>query len=297
MSSSNPSADDFTVRLRDGRAIGVASVEPRDGRPIIHCHGSGSSRLEVTLLASAATEAGVWLIGLDRPGVGYSDPQPGARLLDWPTDVTAVADQLGIERFAVEGVSAGGPYALACAYAFPQRLIACDLISTIAPPDMMRKAGTRSMGVTWALGTRFPRLVLAYARFVQRLSGSDEATTERYLARYASQLGPGDQALLAVSEIRTSVARAMAESFRRGGAGNLETVLLAIQPWGFEPARVPFERLYLRHGEQHRIAPVAAARLLAQAVPHCTATFYPNEGHFSTVVNHAREIWQVLTAR
>jgi pimeloyl-ACP methyl ester carboxylesterase len=28
--------------------------------------------------------------------------------------VAEVADQLGIERFVVEGMSAGGPYALAC---------------------------------------------------------------------------------------------------------------------------------------------------------------------------------------
>jgi pimeloyl-ACP methyl ester carboxylesterase len=301
MSTSNPPADDFTVRLRDGRTIGVASVGPPDGRPIVHCHGSGSSRLEATLLASAATEAGVRLFGLDRPGVGRSDPKPGAHILDWPADVAEVADQLGIERFALEGLSAGGPYALACAYAIPQRLTACGLISTIAPPDLMRKTTTGVTRLTWALGTRFPRLVLglvlAYARLVQRQTGTDAATTERYLARYASRLGPADQALLADTATRTAVARAMAESFRQGGAGNLETVRLEVQPWGFQPAQVTLERLFLWHGEQDRIAPVAAARLLVRALPHCTATFYPDAGHFSTIVNHAQEIWQVLTAR
>jgi pimeloyl-ACP methyl ester carboxylesterase len=294
MFSSSAPAEDFTLTLRDGRAIGVAMVGPRGGAPVIHCHGSGSSRLEVGLLAAAATAAGVWLIGLDRPGVGRSDPKPGARILDWPTDVAEVANQLGIEHFAVEGLSAGGPYALVCAYAIPQRLTGCGLISTICPPDLIRKTASRATRIMWTLAPRFPRLVLAYARFVQRLTGSDEASTSRYLARYAPRLAAADQALLANGASRQAVARAMAESFRQGPAGNLETVRLEIQPWGLLPAQITYERLFLWHGEQDRIAPVAAARLLAQALPHCTATFYPEEGHFSTVANHAQEIWSVL---
>jgi hypothetical protein len=43
--------------------------------------------------------------------------------------------------------------------------------------------------------------------------------------------------------------------------------------------------------------PAAAARLLAQALPHCTATFYPDEGHLSTFVNHAQDIWKAALHR
>jgi hypothetical protein len=45
----------------------------------------------------------------------------------------------------------------------------------------------------------------------------------------------------------------------------------------------------------NRIMPVAAARVLAQAVPHCSAKFYPGDGHLSTFVNHAPEIRAALT--
>jgi pimeloyl-ACP methyl ester carboxylesterase len=293
LSASTP-AEDFTLTLRDGHVIGVAVVGPRDGAPVIHCHGSSSSRLEVTLLAAAATAAGVRLIGLDRPGVGRSDPKPGARLLDWPTDVAEVADQLGLARFAVEGLSAGGPYALTCAEAIPHRLTACGLISTICPPDLMLKTAARASRILGTVAMRLPRLVLAYARFVQRLTGSDAASTDRYLARYAARLPVADQKLLADGQWRQTLARAMAESFRQGPDGNLDTVRLEIQPWGFVPAHVTFERLFLWHGEQDRLASVATARLLAQVLPHCTATFYPAEGHFSTVANHAQEIWSAL---
>jgi pimeloyl-ACP methyl ester carboxylesterase len=65
-------------------------------------------------------------------------------------------------------------------------------------------------------------------------------------------------------------------------------------PWGFDANQVQYERVFLWQGEDDRIMPVAAARLLAQAVPHCSATFYPSDGHFSTFVNHAAEIWGAL---
>ena len=294
MSASNFLLWDSSVRLRDGRSMGIASAGREDGFPIIHCHGSGSSRLEVKLLAAAASEAGVRLIGLDRPGIGRSDPKPGSRLLDWPDDVVEVADHLGIERFAVEGLSAGGPYALACAYKIPQRLTSCGLISTVSPPDLMRKAGTGWMRTMWWIGARAPHLVLLYARLVQRMTGSDAASIEKYLARYAARLGGADQQCLRNPEMRGQIAQAMAESFRQGAAGNLEIVLAEGQPWGFQVEQIAFEKLFLWHGEQDRIMPVAPARLLSQSLPHCMATFYPDEGHFSTLVHHAPDIFHQL---
>jgi len=40
---------------------------------------------------------------------------------------------------------------------------------------------------------------------------------------------------------------------------------------------------------------VAAARLRAQAIPHCSARFYPADGHLSTFANQAPETWATLT--
>ncbi len=116
-----------------------------------------------------------------------------------------------------------------------------------------------------------------------------------YLVRYAARLGRADQQLLSDPEIRGAIARALAESFRQGPAANLELVLTEIRPWGFQVEQVTFQKMFLWHGEQDHIMPVAPARLLAQALPHCTATFYPDEGHFSTLANHAQDIWTSLS--
>lgn len=296
MSSSDTLTTDYTIRLRDGRSMGTASVGKSDGKPIVHCHGSGSSRLEVKLLAAAATAQGVRLIGLDRPSIGRSDPKAGFQLLDWPDDVMEVADQLGIEQFAIEGVSAGGSYALACAYKIPHRLTACGLVSTVSPGDLIRRAGPGWMRATWWMGAQFPWLLRLYARLVQGMTGSDTASIEKYIVRYAARLGAADQMLLSSPQNRELLAQAMAESFRQGGQGNLE-VLSGVRSWGFRVEQVTFEKLFLWHGEEDHIMPVGPARLLAQALPHCTATFYAGEGHFSTVANHAQEIFHTLSVQ
>jgi pimeloyl-ACP methyl ester carboxylesterase len=287
---------DFTIQLHDGRTMGVASVGKIDGFPIFHCHGSGSSRLEVNLLAQASIAQRVRLIGLDRPGIGRSDAKTSYRLLDWPDDVVEVADLLGIERFAVVGISAGGPYALACAYKIPHRLTACGLISTVSPGNFIRKVGPGWMRVMW-WGAQFPWLLRRYARLVTRMMGSDEASIEKYLVRYAARLGAADQKLLGIPETRRLLVQAMTESSRQGREANLEEALSAVRPWGFQVEQIPFEKLFVWHGEQDRIMPVAPVRLLAKALQHCTATFYPDEGHFSTVANHAQDILHTLSVQ
>ncbi|HEV2663038.1 MAG TPA: alpha/beta hydrolase [Ktedonobacteraceae bacterium] len=294
---SNTVATDSTVQLRDGRTLGIASVGPSDGFPIFHCHGSGSSRLEVNLLAAAASEQRVRLIGLDRPGIGRSDPKTDYKLLDWPDDVIEVADQLGIERFAVQGISAGGAYALACAYKIPDRLTACGLVSALPPSSFIMRAGPRWMRAIWWLGASLPWLLRPYVRLVQRMTGSDEAAIEKWLVRYGSRLGAADNAVIANPEIRKLLVQAMAESFRQGGEGNLQVALAGTMPSGFQVEQITFEKMFLWHGEQDHIAPVALARRLAQALPHCIATFYPGEGHFSTAANHAQDILHTLNAQ
>ena len=289
-------AIDFTIRLRDGRILGLMETGQKDGPTIIHFHGHGSSRSEVRLLTETATQLGVRLIGIDRPGIGCSDPKPDFRILDWPDDVQEVADQLGIERFAVEGLSAGGIYALACAYKIPHRLKACGLISTAVPSDMIEKAGPRWMRITWWLGKRVPWLFLPVIRFVSRVRGTTQARVEAWLLRLSPWLGEPDQRLLAIHEIRANWARAVRDGFRHGRKTNLKEALADFQPWGFKAKEIPFKKIFMWHGEQDRLVPVTLARLLQQSLPQCSATFHPNEGHISVMTNHAEDILKTMKA-
>lgn len=286
---------DATLRLRDGRRLQVLEVGKSDGPPIFHCHGNGSSRLEVLTVATAAEQLGVRLVSLDRPGIGRSDPKRGYQLLDWPDDVVEVANQLGTELFAVEGLSGGAPFALACAYKIPHRLTACGLISPATGPFLQQAGSFALRSEVWML-MHLPWLVQALFRLSLRLSGSDEASLEKKLVRAGARLGAADQQLLDLLEIRKVFAQATAECFRQAADAATKDGLVYSRPWGFQVEAVTVENMFLWQGEQDRVMPTAAARLLAQALPQCTATFYPNEGHLSTFVNHAQEIWKALVS-
>jgi pimeloyl-ACP methyl ester carboxylesterase len=251
--------------------------------------------LEVLVVQAVAEQLGVRLMSLDRPGIGGSDPKPGYRLLDWPDDVVEVADQLGIEQFAVEGLSGGAPFALACAYKIPHRLTGCSLISPATGPFLKLAGSFALRSEVWML-VHLPWLVRALFRLSMRLSGSDEASLEQKLVRAGARLGAADQQLLGIPEIRKAFAQATAECFRQATDAATKDGLVFSRPWGFQVEAITFEQLFLWQGEQDRLMPAAAARRLSQALPHCTATFYPDEGHLSTFVNHAQDIWKALTA-
>ncbi len=121
-----------TLRLRDGRTLGYGSWGLPDGIPVLGFHGTGLSRL-IHYGDESPRAAGVRLILPDRPGYGLSDTHPSATLLDWARDVEELADALRFDRFAVFGVSGGGPPALVCGFALPDRVAAVGLVSSVGP--------------------------------------------------------------------------------------------------------------------------------------------------------------------
>src|SRR5437899_12705534 len=103
------------IVLSDGRRLGYAQYGSPNGSPLMYFHGWPSSRLEPRVAENLCADLGLQVIAPDRPGFGLSDFKPGRTLASWPEDVRALAASLGFHRFAVLGVSGGGPYAIACA--------------------------------------------------------------------------------------------------------------------------------------------------------------------------------------
>jgi pimeloyl-ACP methyl ester carboxylesterase len=282
------------MRLSDGRRIGCLEVGTSDGFPVFHFHGNGSSRLEVTLLADVAAAIGARVIGLDRPGIGDSDPAPGRSLLDWPNDVVQVAERLRIERFAVTGFSAGGAYALACAHRLPDRLTGCALISSICPPELVQRGAPALVRVGWCLAQHHPELFHAAMRLLLPDLASDAASAEMRLSRIASWLAAPDRAVLNQPQVRQALLRAMTESRRQGASANRLEVLALLRGWNLRIEQIALRGIFLWHGERDRLTPIGPARLLAERLSHCNATFCPGDGHFSTLAHHARDVFAAL---
>ena len=285
---------DRTVHLLDGRAVGVLQAGDASGFPIFHFHGSGSSRLEAILLAAEAARQGVRLIGVDRPGIGLSDMQTDYPVLEWPEDVREIANNLRIDEFSVMGISAGSPYALACAHRIPDRLVSCGLVSSLSPGDILMQAGPIWMRSLFWIGKHMLPVFKLYLHLTVTDSLREKAASGKYLDGYASWLADADKAVLANPQTNRILSLAMAESYRQGVEASREAAITLSFSWGFRPQDVNFEHIYLWHGEKDRLMGIAPTRLFAESLPHCTATYYPEEGHFSTTMNHAAEILSSL---
>jgi pimeloyl-ACP methyl ester carboxylesterase len=107
---------------------------PAEGRPVLWLHGTPGARRQVPEDARlAAEQAGVRFIGIDRPGTGLSTSHLYDSILDFTPDLEIVLDELGVGELAVVGLSGGGPYALASAYAMPDRVKVVGVLGGVAP--------------------------------------------------------------------------------------------------------------------------------------------------------------------
>ena len=253
-------------------------------------HGNPSSRLSWGLLPGSPFPAHLRLIAPDRPGFGRSDFQPGRRLVDWPDDVGELADLLELSRFAVLGVSGGGPAALACASRIPHRLTAVGVVSSPCPteaPDATTGMSRTNRTIFW-LAKHAPKLIQLNMAFLGFLARRDQL-----VERLVYKMADVDKAMLDRPEIRDYLARGFAEAFRQGGAGSAHEVLINHgRPWGFSLEEIEIA-VHLWQGEADPSVPSAMGRYLATTIPNCRATFIPGAGHL-WIVDHVGDVLDAL---
>jgi pimeloyl-ACP methyl ester carboxylesterase len=122
------------VPLPDGRRLSLICAGPEDGFPVVYCHGAiGSPRWRVPQLEEALQRLSVRYLIVNRPGFGGSDACPGRDVVAFAHDLGLAMSALGHERFSVMGVSAGAPYALACGWALPGRVVQVAAVSPLGP--------------------------------------------------------------------------------------------------------------------------------------------------------------------
>ena len=114
-------------RSPGGRLTGSSIIHELgdpDGFAVVFHNGTPCSRLMPEWWDAPARERGLRMIGIDRPGYGNAPAEPNRSLRSVVEATAALMDDLGVDRFAVIGVSGGGPYALACGAFLPDRVVA-----------------------------------------------------------------------------------------------------------------------------------------------------------------------------
>lgn len=277
------------IRLADERTLACLELGDPGGAPVIYFHGFPGSRLEARLAADAAERLGLRLLAPDRPGFGESTFLPGRTIGNWAADVAELTDQLGLQQFAVVGVSGGGPYALGCAARIPGRLGGVALVGALGPLAGMRS--TRGMvalnRLALALAARSPsmaRLAIGLAaRWVRQ-------RPERFLARMSAGAPAADRAVLTDAGYRAIFGASTAEALRQGGRGVAWELTLLARAWDFRLKEVSVP-VRIWQGLADNIVPAAMARRLAGELPTSETQYLPGEGHLSLV---ARRLDAVL---
>ncbi|WP_415378966.1 alpha/beta fold hydrolase [Halosimplex sp. TS25] len=268
-----------TIELSDGRALSYAEYGDPGGTPVFAFHGVIGSRLMWSLCDEEAAERGVRVVAPDRPGFGASDFQAGRRLLDWPEDACALADRLGIDRFGVVGFSGGGPHAMACADAVPERVRGVSLVSSVTPPE------------TRASADPFNEAVLSATRFVPGFSQAAFASSAWLAANARSQFRtalvagspPEDRAVFDGPTGETLV-NDSAESFRMGSRGPAHDLPLVGNDWGFDAGECPLP-VDLWHGRADATVGVDLARAFGDLLPDADL-YLSDDAHYSAYVNN-----------
>jgi pimeloyl-ACP methyl ester carboxylesterase len=293
--SSHLAGHEQVTLLADGRVLGYAVDGDPAGRPVFHFHGWPGSRAQGRRYDAAARAAGVCLISPNRPGYGLSTAQPGRSLRAWAEDVAALADYLEIARFAVLGISGGGPYALACAAAaqLADRLTGVGVVSSLAPLDSPTVAAClrRRERALLAGLRRVPSLLSLTLRLAAWDARRDALGA---LQRGWRRLPPVDRAIVCRSDYEHVAVADMRAAMRDGGRAAAQEAQLLLRPWGFALAdvRLPID---LWHGEADTVVPPAMGRSLAETLPECRARFVAGAGHY-LAIPRATEILRELAS-
>lgn len=281
------------VPLSDGRRLGICEIGHPQGEPLIYFHGFPGSRLEARFAENAAEDLRVRIIGIDRPGYGSSDPKPGRTLMDWPDDIIELADRLAIDRLRVLGASGGAPYALACAFKMPARLQAVGIACGLGPID---QPGTMvHMEVVNRLGLRLARMAPLMVKPLFAIAALGiRYYPEILIGHMGRRVGEPDRELLNRPGLKAILLDSFKESLRSGLLGPARDMEIYARPWGFRLEQITMT-VHLWHGEKDVIVPPSMGEYVSKALRNCRSTFLPLEGHFSLLINQAREILETLT--
>ncbi|PSN67535.1 alpha/beta-hydrolase [Corynespora cassiicola Philippines] len=273
---SNDSSSTFT--LSDGRKLGYAQYGLLTGRPILYMHGLPGSRIEAAAYHDLGLELGARIVSVDRPGIGWSSPHPGRKLLDFPKDVGELAEHLGLESYAVMGVSGGGPYVLACAAALPREKLRCvSVVCGLGPPDIgMKGAGLVSkLGFPygWRYGPTFLFRWFFQSDIIGRIDLPDEKRLEVMLSpsRLASITNKKDLDFLGDEDAMRLLLRGSREYHAQGIYGIREDGRAMCVDWGFRVEDIREDLpVHLWYGKQDITVPLnhgvqIAARLGGRA--------------------------------
>jgi pimeloyl-ACP methyl ester carboxylesterase len=284
------------IAVDDGRQIGFAEFGDPRGRAVFWLHGTPGARRQIPIEARFyAEQQKIRLIGIDRPGIGSSTPHQYPNVRAFADDLGVIADTLGIGEMAVIGLSGGGPYALACAAAMPQRVVAAGILGGVAPtvgPDAisstLMKVAAAVAPVIEVAGTPLRLAAAGLIQFVRPVANPA-------LAAYARVSPEPDRRVLARPEFKAMFLDDLLNGSRKQLAAPFSDIVVFTRDWGFrlDEVKVP---VCWWHGDVDHIIPFDHGRHVVSRLPDAELHHLTGESHLGAL-GQARTILQAMIDR
>ncbi|MFY9914766.1 MAG: alpha/beta hydrolase [Nocardioidaceae bacterium] len=287
---------DAVLTLPDGRqAQWWDGGDPR-GSAVFFFRGCPDTRHAARSGADAARELGIRLVAVNRPGYGRSTSTESDHV-SVADDTVAVADLLGIDRFAALGMSVGGPYALVCAARHPDRVRSLALVSApgmiveMDPPWHRDDLTTDEQDFfhTLSKGSVAEAVAVMRPDFESYVDQLDPGDTDdpALVRRWMVGIDPVDAELL-VSFSDAELAESVREALEQP-EGYLRDAAVTFRTWEFRPETVTCPTS-LWYGALDRNHPVRNGRWLADRIHGATLTELDGTAHLGALLTR----WEAI---
>jgi len=285
---------DQYIILKDGRKLGFAEYGKLNGFPIIYCHGSQSSRLEMHYDLSFATENNLRIITIDRPGHGISDFNQKGTILSFARDAKELTHHLGIFKFSVAGMSAGSPFALGISYLFPENVCKASIISGFAPfNSQSKKYLSKEVKMMLSLAKSLPFLLKILLRFQAKQMAKN---SKKSLKNFLKIMSEPDQKILKNASVIKVIENMFKEAFKNGSKGvAYEISNLLVRDWAFKLDEIKVPVMFWQGAKDNNV-PYKWAELMKNEINNATLNIYPNDGHL-IIFQYAEEIFTGLNKK
>ncbi|WP_425236412.1 alpha/beta fold hydrolase [Ulvibacterium sp.] len=285
---------DNKLILKDGRTLGYAEYGDPVGFPIFYFHGGQESRLSSAFMHSTAQNMGIRIIAPDRPGIGLSSFKKNRTFLDWPMDVTELADYLQLKKFSVFGLSGGSPHVLACAYEIPNRICKSAVVCGAAPYDY--KGSLKGMWppvqfIHWLASRKNDN---GLRKVIQNDIETLLKKPESRLKQFQNYLPVPDREIMTQRpEYGWEFIDGSVEAYKNGIDGVVQEWKLYVNDWGFRIKDIDAP-IQLWYGAEDKMSPFHRGTYLDSELINSKLHVLENEGHFSLIRNHLEKILHEL---
>lgn len=283
---------------RGNRTLRVRDAGDREGRPVVYCHATPGSRLDMSFADDLATALGVRLVSFDRPGYGGSSSAPFG-LVSVAHDAAAVADALGLDRFATLGQSGGGPFSLAVAAVLGDRVTRAGVAAGGGPfdlvPDAIASLDDNDTAALALLPGDPTGAAKGFADGFEDFATMFQASTPtEIIANFRPMLSPRDIEIADDPHVAAELGASMKESLRQGTSCAGWDNVAWVGPWEIDVSAVGSPVL-LWYGGDDRFCRPEHGVWLRDHLPDAHLVLREGDGHFG-FIEHAEEMLTALTS-